>query len=440
MVLASAGPAFGHGFGGRVDLPVPRWMFVFGASAALVISFVALSVLWREPRLQEARSGRALPRIFQAVLNNRTVGLVVRALSFILFLVLIAGAFGGSQNENIAPVLVYVWGWVGLAFAHAIFGNLWATLSPWDTFARMLGLRAVTSRPYPKAWGKWPATLLLTGFLWMELVDPNGATPGTIGIAIGVYTLIILAGMSLFGRQVWNENGEAFAVYFGLFARIAPFSRDAEGRVVLRPLLGGLPLLAPRPGLVAFVMVMLGSTTFDGVTRTSAWSTQVGELAGPQRVMADTVGLLLTILAVALAYALAMRAAAAITGQGWHPLSVKFVHSLVPIAFAYVVAHYFSLLVLEGQWGLALLSDPFGAGWNVFGTVDWEINYSLVSPITIWYVQVAAIVGGHVAGVVLGHDRAIALFPHRQAVRTQYALLAVMVVFTAVGLLILSGG
>ena len=106
---------------------------------------------------------------------------------------------------------------------------------------------------------------------------------------------------------------------------------------------------------------------------------------------------------------------------------------------AYVVAHYFSFLLFEGQLGLIRLSDPFGQGWNLFGTADWALNLALVSPTTIWYVQVAAIVIGHVGGVVVAHDRAIASFPPDVAVRTQYALLAAMVLFTATGLLILSG-
>jgi hypothetical protein len=128
-----------------------------------------------------------------------------------------------------------------------------------------------------------------------------------------------------------------------------------------------------------------------------------------------------------------------VVGGEWHELAVRFAPSLVPIVLAYVIAHYFSFLVLEGQLGLVRLSDPFGLGWDLLGTEDWVINLALVSPTTIWYVQVAAIVVGHVGGVVLAHDRAIAMFDRDAAVRTQYALLAVMVLFTASGLLILSG-
>jgi hypothetical protein len=145
------------------------------------------------------------------------------------------------------------------------------------------------------------------------------------------------------------------------------------------------------------------------------------------------------LLLVTLAYVMAIRAAARVVSGHWHPLAVRFAPSLVPIVLAYVVAHYFSFLMLEGQLGLVRLSDPFGVGWDLFGTDDWAVNYALLTPITIWYVQVAAIVIGHVGGVVLAHDRAIAMFDRDAAVRTQYALLAVMILFTATGLLILSG-
>jgi hypothetical protein len=207
---------------------------------------------------------------------------------------------------------------------------------------------------------------------------------------------------------------------------------------VLRPFLSGLAQIPPRPGLLAVIMVALGSTTFDGVSRSSLWTTTTAELTGVTRIAVSTAGLLVVIGLVTAAYLVAMRAAAGIVGGDWHPLAVRFAHSLVPIVLAYVVAHYFSFLVLEGQLGLVRLSDPFGVGWNLFGTADWVVNLSLLSPTAIWYVQVAAIVIGHVGGVVVAHDRAIAMFDRANAVRTQYALLAVMIVFTASGLLILS--
>jgi hypothetical protein len=330
--------------------------------------------------------------------------------------------------------------WVGLAFAHALLGDWWATLSPWDTIARFLGIGERPRREYPAAWGMWPGALFLLGFLMLELAVPDRSSPRVVGWAIGIYSAITLSGMAVFGREVWNRSGEAFAVYFGLLSRIAPLARREDGSVILRPPLAGLPSLRPRPGLVAIAMIAIGSTTFDGFTGTKLWARWITGLSPAASVAVHVTGLLATVVLATCVYALSMRAASAVARTPWHPLSVRFVHSLMPIAFAYVAAHYFSLLFLEGQTIIVLVSDPFGLGWNLFGTADFGVNLTLLSPTVIWYFQVSVIVLGHVAAVALAHDRALAGFPMKAALRTQYALLGVMVLFTMSGLLILSGG
>ena len=444
-LLVTAAPALAHGaISGRTDLPVPLWLFVFGAATALIVSFVALSTLWTEPRFEDRPIRSARPSWIGSILTNRGLEWTIRVLMLVFFVVVaMASARRVSETETIGPIVVYAWFWVGLAIAHALFGNLWATLSPFDTIGRLIGFDEdqgeARPRPYPPSWGKWPAALLLFAFVWVELVQPFGSLPGHLGILIVLYTLIQIAGMHTFGRRTWIENGEAFGVYFELISGMAPLSRDRDGRVVLRPFLSGLAQIPSRPGLLAVIMVALGSTTFDGFSRSDAWIAWTAGLGGLVRTVAFTAGLLAVIGLVTLAYVLAMRAAARVVDGHWHPLAVRFAHSLVPIVLAYVVAHYFSFLVLEGQLGLVRLSDPFGLGWDLFGTDDWIINYARLSPVAIWYVQVAAIVIGHVGGVVLAHDRAIAMFDRAAAVRTQYALLAVMILFTASGLLILSG-
>jgi hypothetical protein len=433
-----------HGLGGRVDLPVPRWLFVFGAAAALLLSFVALAGLWKEPRFERRVERRAKPGAVQSILTNRTLEWVIRiaALGFAV-VVTIASFLPVGTTETIGPVVVFVWFWVGLAFAQGLFGNWWATVSPWGTLGRLLAFdeqERPPQREYPNKWGAWPAAILLFVFVWLELVDPFGSRQGWLGFAIVGYSAITLGGMAVYGLRTWARDGEAFAAYLALFARMAPLARDPDGRVVWRPPLAGLARLEPRPGRLALILVALGSTTFDGLSRTSFWTDLTGSATGFALIVVDTAGLIATILAVGGFYALAMGAAGRVTGEPWHVVAVRFAHSLVPIAFAYVVAHYFSFLLIEGQIGLSRLSDPFGRGWNLFGTRDWLVNLTLVSPTTIWYVQVFAIVAGHIGGVILAHDRAIAQYPPGVALRTQYALLAVMIVFTASGLLILSGG
>jgi len=246
--------------------------------------------------------------------------------------------------------------------------------------------------------------------------------------------------MFIFGRKAWLHGGEAFNVYFGLLGRIAPFGL-VEGRVVVRPPLSGLTRLDVVPGTLAFISVMLGSVGFDSVSRTSFWlDLQVrlgGELA---RTAASFAGLVGTVVAVALAYLAAVAAARALTGYE-SDLAGPFLGSLVPIALVYVLAHYFSLLVLQGQYLVPLVSDPFGRGWDLIGTAAFRPNLGLLTPNTVWYVQVAALVAGHVAGLALAHDRAVGLFPSpRLALRSQYAMLALMVLYTVGGLKLLSTG
>lgn len=440
FTLLLAEPALAHGVGGRVDLPVPRSFFVVGASLALVLSFVLLSALWKTPRMETQRPGRPFPEVMQGMLRSRTLEWILRIAFLALFLVVLVGALGGSRSRNLAPVATFVWFWVGMAFVSALLGDWWATISPWDTLARLLGI-AEDRHTYPARLGRWPACAGLLVFVWIELTQPFGPSARALGVAIGLYTVATLAGMAWFGRGPWNRNGEAFAVYLGILSRIAPLSRDEQGRVELRAPLSRLPGLEPQPGLVAFIIVMLGSTTFDGVSRLGPWSDLLQKASSDAgRVAIGTVGLVVVTAAVWAAYQLAMAAAASISGSPRRALSVRFIHSLVPIAFAYVVAHYFSLLLIEGQLGLSAISDPFGTGMDIFGTADWRVNLTIVSINTIWWVQVVAIVAGHIGGVILAHDRAVAMWEPKLAIRTQYAFLGVMVLFTAVGLLILSGG
>jgi hypothetical protein len=250
--------------------------------------------------------------------------------------------------------------------------------------------------------------------------------------------------MAAVGRREWHENGEAFAVYFELLSRIAPF-HVRDGVVIARPPLVGLARRGEPAGSIAFVAVMLGSVAFDGFSRTTWWQERLysidASLALERPRLADLaltgfnlLGLVATIAVVCLVFLLAVEIARVVS-KGKEPLADLFVGSLVPIALAYAVAHYFSLFVLQGQVTERLASDPFGYGWNLFGTRDEQPNLTVLTPNTIWYVQVAALVVGHVLGLVLAHDRAVGLFRSPAvALRTQYAMLVLMVAYTVGGL------
>jgi hypothetical protein len=427
-----------HGVGGRTDLPVPVWLFAYGAAFALLISFVALRILWPRPRLSVASSGVALPDIVQG--SRPVLGVVLRTVGLLFFaLTVAAAAFGSAEGaSNVAPYAVCVIFWVGLPIASAVFGDVFAAANPFDTIALLLRLPERTARADP---GLWPAAVMILSFTWLELAYYKGCgDPVALSWWLGTYTLAALAGTAMWGRR-WLRTGEGFAALFGLLARLAPLYWDpSTRRLRLRTPLSGLGSLQPQPSMLALVLVALGSTTFDGFSRTRFWGDIIGQRIGWDRTLVSTIGLAWVIALVSAAWLGATRLTARITGRDPSDIATTFAASLIPITLGYAIAHYFSLLAFDGQNFLALASDPFARGWDLFGTINNTVNYRLVSTRTIAYVQVASIVIGHVCGVIAAHDRAVELFKPRDAVRSQYPLLGVMILYTVGGLLLLLGG
>jgi hypothetical protein len=425
-----------HGIVQRANLPIPEWLFGWAAAMVLLVSFVALALLWPEPKLTGDR-WRPLPERLGRVLGSRALeaacGVVGVAL---LALVLVAG-FAGTESplNNFAPTFIFIIFWVGLAFASALLGNVFAAFSPWRAIGRATG-QSVERRPYPERLGRWPAAVGLFGFTWIELVSGWSEDPRMLAWIVLGYSAITFVGQALYGVETWTRRGETFAVYFDLFSRIAPFERRG-GVVGVRPPLAGLPKLDIVPGTVAFVLVAIGTVTFDGLSQGQLWSDLAG--SDPSRPV-QTLGLLAGVAVVSAFYALGVAGARSVGGDlDAAALRRAFVHSLVPIALVYVAAHYLTLLVFEGQQIAYLASDPLGEGWDLFGTAGAAVDFGAISQNQAWYLQVGFVVLGHVAALILAHDRALTLYSgSRLAVRSQYWMLAVMVGFTTLALWLLA--
>lgn len=455
--LLAPASASAHGIVGRADLPIPAWLFAWTATAVMVISFVALWSLWSKPRLQRP-PGRVLLRI------PKLLEWLCGAIGIALFAIVAYAGLAGEQNltSNLAPTFIYVIFWVAIPIASAFLGDIFRPFNPWRAAARCAGwLLARTGRQrrpllgsYPPAWGRWPAAAMLLAFAWLELVLPlpGKDNPRLLAILMLLYGAVQLAGMAAYGVEAWGDRADGFGVYFGLMARLSPLSwRNRELR--LRAPLSGLVDLDALPGTAAVLFVLIGSTTFDGFSNGELWAQfapslqadvgrlGIGSTGGVELV--GTVGLIVCVAVVAGLYNLGiygMRSALRdITAEDHRKLSLAFLYTLVPIAFGYMLAHYFSLLILQGQAIGYLISDPLGRGSDLFGTSSFLVNYNLISFAVIWYVQIAAIVAGHVSGLILSHERGLIEFKSPEAaVRSQYWMLAIMVGFTCLALWILS--
>ncbi len=435
-------PAGAHGVGGRQDLPLPAWQVAWGAGVAVVISFAALGLLWTRPRLDAAAVGRLGPAATRPLVTATTA--VGRVVVLALFALTVAAAFFGSSSaaENLAPVAFYVAFWVGVQILAAVAGDVWSDIDPLTTLGRLLprrGTDAEAGTGTADEMSEYPAALVLGAFAWLELAYHEPSSPRAVGIFLVAMTVFVLGGAFVRG-PAWLRHANGFGVLFRLLACLSPFSRDTEtGRLRVRVPGSGLATAEIRRGTLAVVLVVLGSTSFDGFSRTQFWSEVTANRTGWDRTLWQTIGLVWTIAIVAALYLGACRIVAAMTGSDTSTVADRNAAPLIPIALAYSVAHYFSLLVFEGQNFLIQLSDPFAQGWNLFGTGDWRVDYLVISATAIAWVQAGSIVAGHIAGVVAAHDRAVADHRSDLALRSQYPMLAVMVLYTVGGLLLLLG-
>ncbi len=485
--------AAAHGFGQRYDLPVPLWLWVTGAAAAVVLSFMIVSLFVRGNTgvRSDARVNLLRWRLGR-LLASRPVRLAAQGVSVGIVLLVVTAGLIGDQNptRNFAPVWVWVIWWVGFAYLSALAGNLWAAVNPWaavfgwvEALVRNVsGGGLALGLPYPRWLGMWPAIVLFAAFAWIELVYSGRTIPAQLALAIAIYSLITWTGMIFFGRGMWLRHADPFAAAFGLFARFSPtevrvtdlatccrceagcrpdcdgclhcgecFDRAAPAAREwnLRPYGAGLQRTDDvTASMVVFVLLLLSTVAFDGFTATPPWARLETALyaalapLGDMRLTAiGTLGLLAFAALFGAVYGLFTYWMARVAGGGLSAGAVArlFVLSLVPIAIAYHLAHYLTYILIQGQLVVRLVSDPFGFGWNLLGTARFRPDIGIVGARFAWYASVIAIVLGHIIAVYVAHAIAVGRYPDRRAaVRSQVPMLILMVGYTIAGLWIIA--
>jgi hypothetical protein len=433
-----------HGLGGAKDLPVPAALAILGGVAALLVSFAVLALAWREPRYDAKAQGRRAPAVLARVVDSPAWSRSLRVLG-LLFFGYVGWALVAGPDLVTNPVFgtFYVLVWVGLVPASLLFGPVVRAVSPVRTVGTvLLRLRGSTDGfcRYPERLGLWPAAFGLLAFVWQELVNPQSAYLGPVRVWLAGYVAVMLLGGVVFGER-WFARADPFEVYSTLVAHLSVWGR--RGRVlVVRSPLASLDAVAPRPGLVAVVAVLFGSTAFDSFKDSTRWVGVVDRLGHP--VLVDSAALLVSCLLVGASFTVAARCpglprrAAATVPRAALPR--WFAHSVVPIIVGYITAHYLSYFVEQGQTTIRQLSDPMVDGADLLGTAGMGVSYWLsFHPGLLATAKVLAVVAGHVVGVVAAHDRALRVLPLRHRVTGQVALLAVMVCYTAGGLYLLFG-
>jgi hypothetical protein len=435
-----------HGLGGSTDLPVPLGYALVGAAWALTFTFAIVALAWRKPRFDPDKPGRPLPEVLTRIVDSAVTRWTVALLGLALAVwVLAAGFFGPQNSKNPLPGAFYVLLWVGLVAVSLTVGPIWRVLSPMRTLFRIsLSHLQFRRLNYPKPLGYYPAALGLFAFVWLELASPDPGSLFAVKLWLLVYAVVMATGAAVWGTR-WFARADPFEVYSIVASRLSPLRRDSQTRrIVVGNPFDHLPSLPVRPGIVAVLAVLLGSTAFDSFSATPGWRSFVSDMSGHSAVMATlikTCGLGVFALVVAATFSLAACATGGVDRTQRRALPGQMAHSLVPIVVGYIFAHYLSYLVERGQQTMILLGDPLGHGWNLFGLSHAQVSYVLSShPSVLATIKVTCVVAGHIAAVVAAHDKALRLLPRGHQLTGQLAMMLVMVGYTFTGLYLLFGG
>lgn len=453
--------AVAHGFGRLYNLPVPFWLYAWACGATLVLSFLLVAWFATAPAAaQAAPGGREVARS----IHLRRALPALRGLSLALLLLCIATGLIGNRDpfRNFSMTFFWVWFVLGFAYLCALAGDLYAALNPWRVLADAIGRvargYAAGRVPYPQSLGDWPALVLYLGFISIELFGHG--RPASLGAALAAYTLLNLAGVWLVGARAWFAHCEFFSVFLRLVALMAPIEYR-DGGVRWRAPFSGL--VHERPAhlsTVVFALAMLSTTAFDGLRATQWWvrlfwgdpTGLVTMLAGERPLLVfpmlrpwytawETAWLLASPFLYFALY-LAFVALGKLLARSERPLrelALDFGYTLLPIALVYSVTHYATLILTQGVKIVSLASDPFGWGWNLFGTAGLWRAPILLPMGWLWHGQVVLILLGHLVSVYVAHLVALRVFPTRgRALVSQLPQLALMVLFTVAGLWILA--
>src|SRR3989338_6215104 len=448
-------PVSAHAFGKLYNLPVPFWMYLYGGAAALLVSFLVIGYF-----LNNTSKNFIYPTInlsnnpFFSILTKSWFLNILKGISvFLLLLTIISGFIGeNSAYSNFNMTFFWIFFVLVLPYFTAFFGNVYAFINPWKVLVewgeKLLGRKVKGVAEYPKNLSYYPALLFYFLFIWIELFGKTG--PFSLSLILIQYTFINLLGVMSIGKDNWFKYCEFFSVFLRLIGKIAPLEYH-KGTLYLRPpFVGLLKDGAEHFSLLLFILFMLSSTAFDGFSTTLVWykfywqkvSVLITSLLGPEPYQAfQLVGLILSPFVFLAIYwiLIALTKLITLSKISIKKLMMEFAFTLIPIAFVYNLAHYYNLILSSGQEMIRLISDPFGYGWNLFGTAFYTPNLSILDAGVTWHVQVFLILIGHIAALYLAHIAALRIFPtHRKALLSQLPMLILMVTYTLIGLWILA--
>ena len=403
---------FHHGIGSVGDLPIPFETVLNVSAWVIILTFVFLKISWKKSVLVQK----------EVIVEQRQPWLGKIFGVFILSLLILPGLIGNEEAKtSITPLIIWVFLWIGVPVLGLVFGDIYSKFNPLSIIP--------SSEKKPST--VWFAAALFLGLTWFELVWRKPGNPTHIGIVFILLMLITTGTRIIFGKA--SIEVDPLHLLHHLYAKL----RFTLSKPIYKNMLENIANLSNFKGMEYFILLMIGTVTYDGLRGTTFWYNLFG--SSTLDITFSTFAFFGINIIIIASYRFACWFALKVSGekQDLNNISLLFGHTMLPIAFAYHVTHYLSLLLYESQTILYRLNDPYGIGWNLFGINDVSINYFL-TPVALWGIQVFVTLAGHMLSVVLAHDLAIKLFGHQQSDKTQYIFLLITVGLTLQALFVLS--
>ena len=403
---------FHHGIGSVCDLPIPFETVLNVSAWVIILTFVFLKISWKKSVLVQK----------EVIVEQRQPWLGKMFGVFILSLLILPGLIGNEEAKtSITPLIIWVFLWIGVPVLGLVFGDIYSKFNPLSIIP--------SSEKKPST--VWFAAALFLGLTWFELVWRKPGNPTHIGIVFILLMLITTSTRIIFGKA--SIEVDPLHLLHHLYAKL----RFTLSKPIYKNMLENIANLSNFKGMEYFILLMIGTVTYDGLRGTTFWYNLFG--SSTLDITFSTFAFFGINIVIIGSYRFACWFALKVSGekQDLNNISLLFGHTMLPIAFAYHVTHYLSLLLYESQTILYRLNDPYGIGWNLFGINDVSINYFL-TPVALWGIQVFVTLAGHMLSVVLAHDLAIKLFGHQQSDKTQYIFLLITVGLTLQALFVLS--
>ena len=468
--LFSRDLAFAHAFGEAYKLPLPLHFYLLSAGVVLLLSFLLLSMLAQG---QNSRFGAVLTKFYEF---NREFEIVtsfcnhmvfaLKVLGVALFAVVFyAACFGTTETfRNFAPVFVWVVWWVGLSLFCAVGGNIWPVVDPWRTIGKVvrafLPATKRSSYVFPEWLSGWLTVFSFLIFSTSELVWGLMNDPRAIGVFIIFYSVFTWGGYAVFGIEAWIKHADPLAKMFSVLGEVAIFDGRQDGIRLRLPGFGAVASSHYRMTDAVFVILMLATISFDGVLEVlpegilnPGWIREiflkpVFSEVGPigLAIYERNISKICVYFLVFLTWWFSFYGANVLSlrfqrnsEKSAVEMVIQSAGSLIPIAVAYHFAHYLGYLLITGQYMIALISDPFGYGWNIFGTRHYQNDIGVITAQVAWYLSLGAIILGHVLSLCIAHLRVQQIDPVSGTTTwAQVPMLLVMIVYTVIGLWLLA--